>query len=183
MVRLTKFESIGLGVSVLVMALALYLLRVETTVLGVTAPSPQTAVAANAVVVTQRNGTEEQARIRALYEAANEQGKLEKMVIEDIKVGTGDKVVADGDTVVVHYTGRLQSGEEFDSSRPRGEAFTFTVGEGRVIPGWEQGLLGMKIGGERILVIPPELAYGNRQVGPIPPKATLVFAIELLEIK
>lgn len=183
MVRLTKFEVIGLGMSVLVMAVALYLLRIETTVLGEVERSTQTAATIEAVVVDRSEGTENQARVRALYEAANNQGKLEKMVIEDIKVGTGDAVVATGNTVVVHYTGRLQSGEEFDSSRPRGEAFTFTVGEGRVIPGWEQGLLGMKVGGERILVIPPDLAYGNRQMGPIPPNSTLVFAIELLEIK
>lgn len=183
MVRLSKFEIVGLGFSVAVMAVALYLLRIETTVLGVAERSVQTAATIDAVVVDAVGGTNEQARQRALYEAASQTGKLEKMVIEDIKIGTGEAVVQPGSTVVVHYAGRLQSGEEFDSSRARGEAFTFTVGEGRVIPGWEQGLLGMKVGGERILVVPPDLAYGKQAVGPIPANATLVFAVELLEIR
>ncbi len=184
MVRLSTFEVIGLGASVFVMAVALYLLRVETTILGLAEQTVQSATVADAVVVDTAVTTGEQARVRALYEASNQRmGTLEKMVIEDIKVGTGAATVELGDTIVVHYTGRLQSGEEFDSSRARGASFSFTIGEGRVIPGWEQGLLGMKVGGQRILVIPPDLAYGDRQVGPIPANATLVFAIELLEIK
>ena len=183
MVRLSTFEMIGLAASVIVMALALYLLRVETTVLGVAEQTVQSAAVVDAVVVDSSLVTSEQARVRALYEASNQkQGTLEKMVIEDIKVGSGSATVEPGDTVVVHYTGRLQTGEEFDNSRARGESFTFTVGEGRVIPGWDQGIVGMKEGGQRILVIPSDLAYGDRQVGPIPANSALVFSIELLEI-
>ncbi len=77
----------------------------------------------------------------------------------------------------------MQDGTEFDSSYNRNTPFSFTVGEGRVIQGWEKGLLGMKVGGQRVLVIPSDMAYGNRQVGPIPPNSVLVFAIELLEVK
>lgn len=180
---LSKFEIIGLGASVAVMAVALYLVRVETTVLGLSSQATASRAGTQAaVVVGATGGQNEQARERALLQAAGPQGKLEQLVIEDIKVGTGDEVV-EGDTVVVHYVGRLQSGEEFDNSNKRGEPFTFTVGEGRVIPGWEQGLQGMKVGGQRILVVPPELAYGARGVGPIPANATLVFSIDLLEIK
>ncbi|MBY0310014.1 FKBP-type peptidyl-prolyl cis-trans isomerase [Patescibacteria group bacterium] len=165
------------------MAVALYLLRVETTVLGALEHTDnQAAVTQSAVVVGATGGQDEQARVRALYEAADNRGNLEKLVIEDITVGTGEEVVV-GNTVAVHYVGRLQSGEEFDNSQKRGEPFTFTVGEGRVIAGWEQGLVGMKVGGKRILVIPAELGYGNRAVGPIPANSTLVFSIELLEIK
>lgn len=179
----SKFEAVGLGLSVAIMAVALYLLRVETTVLGaLPVANNQAAVTQSAVVVGAVGNQGEQARERALYDAADKQGNLKKLVIEDVTVGTGEAVVA-GNTVVVHYVGRLQSGEEFDNSHKRGEPFTFTVGEGRVIAGWEQGLLGMKVGGKRILVIPAELAYGNRAVGPIPANAPLVFSIELLEIR
>ena len=104
------------------------------------------------------------------------------MVIDDIKVGTGAEVES-GNTVVVHYVGTLQEGMEFDNSRRRGEPLEFTVGVGQVIQGWDEGLIGMKVGGERILVIPSDKAYGEKGIGPIPGNATLVFKIELLEVK
>jgi FKBP-type peptidyl-prolyl cis-trans isomerase len=171
----SKFEAAGIGVSVAVMAVALYLLRVETSLLGVMENQTQTAAVVTADAET--GGTE-----AALRQAMTTTGELTKLVVEDIMVGSGAAVVS-GDTVSVHYVGRLASGEEFDNSEKRGAPFSFTVGEGRVIAGWEQGLVGMKKGGQRILVIPADLAYGNRQVGPIPPNATLVFSIELLDIK
>lgn len=91
---------------------------------------------------------------------------------------------ASGDRVSVHYTGRLEDGTQFDSSRDRGQPFEFTLGEGRVIRGWEEGVKGMKVGGRRHLVIPPELGYGPRAVGGvIPANATLHFDVELLGIR
>lgn len=103
--------------------------------------------------------------------------------IETVKAGTGDGA-KDGDTLVVHYTGTLADGKRFDSSRDRNEPFDVTLGQRRVIAGWEQGLQGMKAGKRRRLVIPPELGYGARGAGGvIPPNATLVFEVELLEIK
>ena len=108
--------------------------------------------------------------------------EIEKLEIEDITVGDGEEVVS-GDLVSVHYAGTLLDGTEFDSSYGRGEPFQFEVGAGRVIKGWEEGLLGMKVGGKRKLTIPPSLAYGEGGIpGAIPPSATLVFEIELLEI-
>ncbi|MCA9360386.1 FKBP-type peptidyl-prolyl cis-trans isomerase [Candidatus Kaiserbacteria bacterium] len=104
------------------------------------------------------------------------------MVIDDIKLGTGEEV-KENDLVVVHYVGTLQNGEEFDNSHKRGAPFEFRVGKGMVIEGWEEGLIGMKVGGERVLVIPPDMAYGEQGIGPIPGNATLVFVIELMEIK
>ncbi len=113
----------------------------------------------------------------------NNQEQDNELKIEDLEIGEGDKVET-GDTVVVHYKGTLEDDTVFDSSYERGEPFVFTVGEGRVIQGWEQGLLGMKVGGKRVLTIPPELAYGPSGVGGvIPPNATLNFEIELLEIQ
>ena len=101
--------------------------------------------------------------------------------VETLKVGTGDEAKT-GDTVTVHYTGTLTDGKKFDSSRDRGEPFDVTLGQKRVIAGWEEGLLGMKVGETRRLTIPPDLGYGARGAGNvIPPNATLVFEIELLK--
>ncbi|OHA34767.1 MAG: hypothetical protein A2928_02895 [Candidatus Taylorbacteria bacterium RIFCSPLOWO2_01_FULL_45_15b] len=106
------------------------------------------------------------------------------LVIEDIVVGTGE-AVANGDLAVVHYTGTLEDGTKFDSSLDRGEPFGFIVGQGRVISGWEQGVIGMKEGGKRRLIIPPELAYGPTGAGNgvIPPNAKLFFDIELIQVE
>ena len=101
----------------------------------------------------------------------------------EIKAGTGDTAVA-GNRVRVHYTGWLADGKKFDSSVDRGQPFAFSLGAGEVIPGWDQGVAGMKVGGKRQLRIPPELGYGARGAGGglIPPNATLIFDVELLGI-
>jgi FKBP-type peptidyl-prolyl cis-trans isomerase FkpA len=111
------------------------------------------------------------------------------MKMTDHKIGTGAEAVA-GKNVAVHYTGWLfdaaapdNKGKKFDSSRDRGDPFRFPLGGGRVIAGWDQGVAGMKVGGQRTLVIPPELGYGARGAGGvIPPNATLVFDVELLAV-
>jgi FKBP-type peptidyl-prolyl cis-trans isomerase len=181
---LSKFEIVGIGLSMLCMAVALYLVRVETSFLTLANSSNQVAQLANSGIVVVGDGENiNQERANALVSAADSRGNIKKLVIDDIKIGEGAEV-KEGDTVSVHYIGTLQEGgQEFDNSRKRGEAFEFTVGEGRVIKGWEQGLVGMKVGGQRILVIPPALAYGENGIGPIPPNSTLVFAIDLIEIK
>lgn len=102
--------------------------------------------------------------------------------IEILRAGDGE-TAKDGDFVVVHYVGTLTDGTKFDSSRDRGQPFPFALGSGQVIPGWDQGVAGMKIGELRKLTIPPELAYGERGLGPVPGNATLIFEVELMEIK
>ena len=103
--------------------------------------------------------------------------------IEELKAGTGDEATT-GKSVDVHYTGWLTNGTKFDSSVDRGQPFSFPLGAGRVIKGWDQGVAGMKVGGKRKLTTPPELGYGARGAGAvIPPDATLVFEVELLAVK
>ena len=105
------------------------------------------------------------------------------LVIEDISVGEGPEANGQGQTAIVHYTGYLTDGTKFDSSLDRSEPFSFPIGRQMVIKGWDQGILGMKVGGKRKLTIPPDMAYGERGAGGvIPPNATLIFEIELLEI-
>ena len=102
---------------------------------------------------------------------------------QDLVVGTGEEA-KQGQLAVVHYTGWLTDGTKFDSSRDRGAPFSFPLGGGQVIVGWDQGVAGMKVGGRRKLVIPPDLGYGPNGMPPvIPASATLVFDVELLELK
>lgn len=101
----------------------------------------------------------------------------------ELKEGTGDEAKA-GQTVEVHYTGWLKDGAKFDSSKDRNKPFQFPLGAGRVIKGWDEGVAGMKVGGKRKLIIPPELGYGKRGAGDvIPPDAELTFEVELLGVK
>jgi FKBP-type peptidyl-prolyl cis-trans isomerase FkpA len=121
-------------------------------------------------------------------EAVDSANSVAAMQSTDLVVGTG--VVAEsGKRVTVHYTGWLydakapgQRGEQFDSSVTRGKPFSFELGDGQVIKGWDQGVVGMKIGGYRNLIIPSDLAYGRSGRGPIPPAATLVFDIQLIAV-
>ena len=111
------------------------------------------------------------------------QPESDQLKIEVIKEGTGVGA-AKGQSISVDYTGKLEGGKVFDSSIPRGQPFTLVLGVGQVIPGWEMGLLGMKVGEKRRLTIPPALAYGKNGFGEvIPPNATLIFEVEMKSIK
>ena len=119
-----------------------------------------------------------------------------QLIKQDTKIGSGEEAAV-GKMVEVHYTGWLydasapdKKGEKFDSSRDRGMPFSFLIGAGRVIKGWDRGVIGMKVGGQRTLIIPPQLAYGSEgrgavppNVGAIPPNATLIFEVELLGLR
>lgn len=111
----------------------------------------------------------------------NSTTNMEDLKIEVLKEGTGE-ASKNGDSLTVHYTGTLEDGTKFDSSVDRGTPFTFILGAGQVIQGWEQGMLNMKVGEKRKLTIPYSMGYGENGYGPIPPKATLIFEVELLKI-
>jgi FKBP-type peptidyl-prolyl cis-trans isomerase len=104
------------------------------------------------------------------------------VTIQDLKVG-GGATATSGKIVSAHYTGRFPDGKKFDSSYDAGPPIEFLLGSGKVIKGWDLGIEGMRVGGKRQLTIPPELAYGARGGGPIPPNATLVFDVELVAVK
>jgi FKBP-type peptidyl-prolyl cis-trans isomerase FkpA len=131
-------------------------------------------------------GSKEEAARTAPVAAVAAPTELQKI---DVVKGTGEGI-SQGQVAVVHYTGWLydptapeQKGKKFDSSRDRGQPFPFTIGAGEVIRGWDEGVQGMQPGGQRTLVIPGDLAYGEPGRGPIPPNATLIFDVELLEIR
>ena len=106
-----------------------------------------------------------------------------ELQIEDLNEGTGAEAKA-GMQVSVHYTGTLTDGSKFDSSLDRGQPFSFVLGSGQVIQGWDRGVVGMKVGGQRRLTIPPDLAYGARGFPPvIPPNSTLVFEVQLMGVR
>ncbi|MDD4661687.1 MAG: FKBP-type peptidyl-prolyl cis-trans isomerase [Candidatus Pacebacteria bacterium] len=112
----------------------------------------------------------------------NNSNEMKNVEIEILKEGTGE-VSKVGDTLSVHYVGTFEDGEKFDSSVDRGEPFEFVLGANRVIQGWEQGMLGMKVGEKRKLFVPYELGYGEEGAYIIPPRTNLIFEVELLEIK
>lgn len=110
------------------------------------------------------------------------QEEVTELIIEDLTVGTGAEAVS-GKKITVNYRGTLTNGTQFDSSYDRGVPFSFVLGAGSVIEGWEKGFAGMKIGGKRKLTIPPSLGYGPRAMGTIPANSVLIFEVELLDVE
>lgn len=113
----------------------------------------------------------------------NDNNDNNKMQNENNVDGVADEIAKNGDVVSVHYTGTLENGVKFDSSLDRGQPFEFTLGVGQVIKGFDKGILGMKIGENKRIVISPEDGYGSQKAGSIPPNSTLIFDVELLDIK
>lgn len=143
-----------------------------------------TAVLLNSCTKCSSDPASEQSSIQgSASPSAEVSGKEEDLKIETLKEGTGT-VARAGKKITVHYTGRLADGKVFDSSEQRQAPFPFTLGSGQVIQGWEKGVAGMKVGERRKLTIPPAMGYGARGVGSvIPPNATLMFEVELLNVE
>ncbi len=100
----------------------------------------------------------------------------------DIRIGKGKPAVK-GSSVFVHYVAKLEDGTIFDSADDKARPFVFKLGKGKVIKGWDEGIVGMKVGGKRILIVPPELGYGGEAYGPIPANSTLVFEVDLVDVR
>lgn len=178
---LNKYEAAGIGLSIGAMAVALFLTRLDGgfSPAGILSRSAE-RVSQEAAVVVAENGVEGVGQ--ALEGSISPSGRVTKLVVTDVSVGYGTEV-KDGDTVTVNYIATLQNGQEFDNSYKKGKSFTFKVGDKKVIEGWNKGMVGMKEGGHRIIVIPADMAYGSEGYGPIPKNATVVYAIELLQIE
>jgi len=175
MTNLSKNEAVGLLAAIIVLGITFVGTRFNPFI-------PNTPVDADVASVTVELPdvqTQPDAAYNALKGAMDSRGTVTKLITEDTRVGTGT-IAKVGDTVSVHYTGMLQDGTQFDSSYTRGVPYTFVLGTGKVIKGWDEGILGMKVGGQRVVVIPSDLGYGNRQVGPIAPNSTLIFSLELV---
>lgn len=180
MKSLTRYETIGITTAIII----------ASVLLGVASLFPfhreqiqEEETEQSGIVSTDpRAENKEAALVAAIREASNPDGRVLKLVVHDLSVGKGRKVKI-GDTVTVQYIGMAKDGPEFDNSYKKGGPISFKVGMGEVIEGWEQGIIGMKEGGKRILVVPPALGYGNNIVDPIPANATLIFSIELLSIE
>lgn len=127
-------------------------------------------------------GASAQAGPQAILDELAENGTVSELRTAYTSEGTGEEAKT-GDTIVVHYIGVLPDGAVFDSSRDRGTPFSFTLGVGQVIQGWDQALSGARVGDRLIIAIPPELGYGSRAIGAIPADATLVFDVEVLDIQ
>jgi len=133
------------------------------------------------VFINPKNNKGSESNSNKETESNSQNYEIQDMKIEILKQGAGE-IAKNNDKVTVHYVGTFENGGKFDSSVDRGTPFSFTLGAGEVIEGWDLGVLGMKIGEKRKLTIPYDLAYGEAGYGPIPPKATLMFEVELLGI-
>ncbi len=162
------------GIAIVLGAIIYFQKAGEPTTANNIAATGQPDLGLNNVAQTPLPGGQQQAQ--------QQMQQTDKLLIQDDTVGSGAEATS-GATVTVNYTGMLTDGKVFDSSIPRNQPFSFQLGAGQVIQGWEQGVAGMKVGGKRRLVIPPNLGYGPQGTGPIPGNATLIFDIELLKVE
>ena len=181
---LNRYETIGIGASIIVVLIALGTVRLFPSLFPfLHIPVETESATPSDVIVVDAHVKNKAAALRqAIFDGSNDQGRVLKLIINDVSVGRGREVKV-GDRVTVHYIGSLKGGAEFDNSYKKGKPLTFKVGAGEVITGWEKGIIGMKEGGERVLVVPASLGYGNAIVDPLPANATLLFSIKLLSIE
>lgn len=172
--KFTRAEWIGVGVALVAAAMLFFGGSIWRTFFG----EGGAFTTSQTVPTAQTSTTNTLATTTTMQNISTIKG----LEIYDEQVGTGAEAKA-GQTVTAHYIGTLTNGTKFDSSIDRGQPFTFTLGAGQVIKGWDQGIAGMKVGGVRRLVISPELGYGANAIGSIPANSTLIFEVQLLGVK
>lgn len=191
MIRSWKFSTLWAALGLLALPACDAPVVTATLPPGYTPPRPEPAEEDKAEALGEMSAEERNTppeKINLVIEPAppTEPGKPNEMLnglkYVTIKPGSGP-AVQPGEKAVVHYVGTLEDGSVFDTSRKRNEPFTFTIGAGEVIEGWERGICGMHVGEIRKLTIPPDLAYKNVGKGPIPPHSTLIFEVELMDIQ
>ena len=172
--KIHKYEAIGIGISVMAMATALFFMRFSDTV-GQPVVEGGNSQSASVILAENNEGGVESALSEAI-----EGNRVGKIVATDISLGNGEEIKK-GDKIQIHYIATLQNGQEFDNTHKKGSALSFTVGDESVIEGLNEGIVGMKVGGQRIIIIPADKAYGREGYGPIPGNATVVYAVEVVE--
>lgn len=178
---LNRYETTGIAVSIIAVVLALGVTRFFPSFPQDNADAVSTSE--SDIIRVDKNAEDKEAALRqAILDGSLGNGRITKLIISDLSVGSGREVKV-GDAVTVNYIGLRKDGPEFDNSYKKKKPFSFKVGAGDVIKGWDEGIIGMKEGGVRILVVPPEMGYGNTIVGPLPANATLIFSIKLLSIE
>ncbi len=175
MITINKYEAFGIGFSVCAMSLALFVMQFNNTFGNAPKQGGQQQMAS----LIMADGTD---GIGSALSSAMSGNKVNSIVATDVVIGNG-KEVSQGDSVRINYIATLQNGQEFDNTYKKGSAFSFKVGDSKVISGLNEGVLGMKNGGQRILVIPSDRAFGANGYGPVPKNATVVYAVELVEVK
>ncbi len=175
-----RYELIGIGVSILVVGGVLAIVRYGGPVGVVREEGAQERE--DVIVVDSALADADMALAQALLAGSDSRGRIRALIVQEGVIGSGREVRA-GDTVTVHYVADVRGGTQFGNTRASGEPFVFQVGSGEVIEGLERGVIGMKEGGTRTLIVPASMGYGNRSVGPVPANATLIFFVELLSLK
>lgn len=177
MIKIHKYEAVGIAVSICAMSLALFLMRFNGT-LG-TGPVSLNSGSQSASVIMAEGGAE---GVGVALSEAMSGNQVKKVVATDITIGNGQEVKK-GSKVEVNYIATLQNGQEFDNTYKKGSVYAFALGDKKVIAGLNEGLLGMKAGGQRIIIIPADKAFGKNGYGPVPANATVVYAVELVSVK
>ncbi len=178
MKSLSRYEVVGIGTSLLI------LVAVLAGVRYIPFSSEKGPVGDDVIIVDSLLPNQETALANAIVAGSDASGRITKLIVDDVAVGTTtDRTVRTGDTVTVNYVGEVKNGQQFDDTYKTGEPVTFVVGKGEMIQGLERGVVGMKEGGVRVLIIPSQLAYGSEKVGRILPNSSLVFLVELVAIQ
>lgn len=180
MKRFNRYEIIGIVASIALLALALGFARLSPFTQDKEKATGEHASDMIKVDSSAKGG--DVALRQAIVNGSTREGRITNLIVYDLSVGDGREARI-GDTVTVHYIGLLKDGPEFDNSYKKGGPISFKVGAGEVIEGWDRGIIGMKEGGKRVLVVPSEMGYGDTAVDPLPANATLIFSIELLSIE